>query len=126
LGWASWVCSSAGAGTSHEGTYRYILRDKAKGGSLHTHLRHKFRSYRRRSSPRVRRGRSPNQPMIGTRLRVVAERTRFGDYEIDTVIGRPVAGCYNNSSKLGSVEESATRSFRRISLDERRSGCFQQ
>jgi transposase, IS30 family len=74
---------------SHEGIYRYHLRDKAKGGSLHTHLRHKFRSYRRRSSPRVRRGRSPNQRMIGTRPQVVQERTRFGDNEIDTVIGRP-------------------------------------
>jgi IS30 family transposase len=74
---------------SHEGIYRYILRDKAKGGSLHTHLRHKFRSYRRRSSPRERRGRIPNQRMIGTRPKVVEERTRFGDYEMDTVIGRP-------------------------------------
>lgn len=74
---------------SHEGIYQYILRDKAKGGSLHTHLRHKFRSYRRRGSPRERRGRIPNQRMIGTRPHVVEERTRFGDYEMDTVIGRP-------------------------------------
>jgi len=74
---------------SHEGIYQYILRDKFKGGSLHIHLRHKFRSYRRRGSPRERRGRIPNQRMIGTRPQVVEERTRFGDYEMDTVIGRP-------------------------------------
>jgi len=40
---------------SHEAIYQYVLRDKAGGGSLHTRLRHKFRSYRRRGSPRERR-----------------------------------------------------------------------
>jgi IS30 family transposase len=60
---------------SHEGIYQHILRDKAKGGDLHAHLRHKLRSYRRRGSPRERRGRIPNQRMIGTRPRVVEERT---------------------------------------------------
>jgi IS30 family transposase len=74
---------------SHEGIYQYLLRDKEGGGSLHIHLRHKLRSYRRRGSPRERRGRIPNQRMIDTRPAVVEERTRFGDYEMDTVIGLP-------------------------------------
>ena len=74
---------------SHEGIYKYLLRDKAAGGSLHIHLRHKLRSYRRRGSPRERRGRIPNQRMIDTRPQVVEERTRCGDYEMDTVIGLP-------------------------------------
>jgi len=74
---------------SHEAIYQYVLRDKAGGGSLHTHLRHKLRSYRRRGSPRERRGRIPNQRMIDTRPQVVEERTRFGDYEMDTVVGTP-------------------------------------
>lgn len=74
---------------SHEGIYKYLLRDKARGGALHIHLRHKLRSYRRRGSPRERRGRIPGQRMIDTRPQVVEERTRFGDYEMDTVIGLP-------------------------------------
>lgn len=74
---------------SPEGIYQYILRDKDKDGSLHTHLRHKLRSYRRRGSPRERRGRIPNQRMIAERPQAVEERIRFGDYEMDTVIGRP-------------------------------------
>ena len=77
---------------SHEGIYKYLLRDKARGGSLHIHLRHKLRSYRRRGSPRERRGRIPNQRMIDNRPQVVEERTRFGDYEMDTVIGSASGG----------------------------------
>ena len=69
---------------SHESIYNYLLRDKASGGSLHIHHRHKLRNYRRRGSPKERRGRIPNQRMIDTEPPVVEERTRFGDYEMDT------------------------------------------
>ena len=69
---------------SHEGIYKYLLRDKASGASLHIHLRHKLRNYRRRGSPKERRGRIPNQCMIDTKPQVVEERTRFGDYKMDT------------------------------------------
>jgi IS30 family transposase len=74
---------------SPEGIYQHVLRDKARGGRLHTHLRHKPGSYRRRGAAKERRGRIPNQRMIDTRPQVVEERTRFGDYEMDTVIGTP-------------------------------------
>jgi IS30 family transposase len=74
---------------SHEAIYQHILRDKEKGGSLHHEMRHKIRSYRRRGAPRERRGRIPNQRMIETRPPIIEQRLRFGDYELDTVIGRP-------------------------------------
>lgn len=73
---------------SHEAIYQRLWADKKAGGSLHIHLRHKIRSYRRRGSPRERRGRIPGQRSIDDRPPEVEQRARFGDYEMDTVIGK--------------------------------------
>jgi IS30 family transposase len=74
---------------SHEAIYQRLWTDKKAGGTLHTHLRHKIRSYRKRGSPRERRGHIPGQRMIGERPPHIEHRARFGDYEMDTVIGKP-------------------------------------
>lgn len=74
---------------SHEAIYQRLWADKNAGGSLHIHLRHKIRSYRRRGSPRERRGRIPGQRTIDDRPPEVEQRARFGDCEMDTVIGSP-------------------------------------
>lgn len=72
---------------SHETIYRRLWADKKSGGSLHTHLRHKIGSYRKRDSPRERRVHIPGQRCISTRPPEIENRIRFGDYELDTVIG---------------------------------------
>jgi IS30 family transposase len=72
---------------SHETIYRRLWADKKTGGTLHSHLRHKIGTYRKRDSPRERRGRIPGQRCISTRPKVIEDRTRYGDYEMDTVIG---------------------------------------
>lgn len=74
---------------SHETIYQHIYADKRAGGDLHRHLRHRNKSYRKRGSQRERRGRLKNQVMIDQRPSVVEERSRIGDWEMDTVIGRP-------------------------------------
>jgi IS30 family transposase len=74
---------------SHETIYQYIYRDKRAGGKLHIHLRHRYKSYRKRGLGRERRGRIKDQVMIDERPAVVAERSRIGDWEMDTVIGNP-------------------------------------
>lgn len=74
---------------SHESIYRRLWADKQAGGDLHVHLRHKIRSYRRRGSPREKRGRISGQRMISERPPEIERRERFGDYEMDTVIGVP-------------------------------------
>lgn len=74
---------------SHETIYQHIYRDQRTGGTLHQHLRHRCKSYRQRGSGRERRGRIRNQVMIDERPPVVEERSRIGDWEMDTVIGRP-------------------------------------
>lgn len=74
---------------SHETIYRHIYQDKRRGGRLHQHLRRRYKSYRKRGEGRERRGRLKDQVMIDQRPPVVEERSRIGDWELDTVIGKP-------------------------------------
>lgn len=74
---------------SHETIYQHIYRDQKKGGNLHLQLRHHCKTYRKRGLGRERRGRIKNQVMIDQRPALVEERSRLGDWEIDTVIGGP-------------------------------------
>lgn len=72
---------------SHERIYQYIKADKQNGGSLYTHLRGK-------PSHRKRYGSTWHKNVLGERKRIeerpalVNQRQRFGDWEVDTVIGR--------------------------------------
>ena len=73
---------------SHETIYRWIWADKRSGGDLHTFLRRQGRKYAKRSSKNAGRGHIPNRVDIENRPKVVDEKARFGDLEIDTIIGR--------------------------------------
>lgn len=74
---------------SHETIYRFVWADKAaKGGlRLYEHLRRRGRRRRKRGSPYGGRG-IPDRRDISLRQEVVDRRARFGDLEIDTVIGK--------------------------------------
>lgn len=72
---------------SHETIYRWIWWDKRHNGYLHTHLRHRGRRYAKRSYSKKRRGIIPNRIDIDERPLIVEKRERFGDFEIDTIIG---------------------------------------
>ena len=73
---------------SHETIYRLVWRDKRAGGDLHTHLRHSPRKRRKRYGKNDFRGRIPGRTDISERPAVVDARSRFGDWEGDTVIGK--------------------------------------
>tara|TARA_B110000881_G_scaffold23491_1_gene17043 strand:+ start:821 stop:1777 length:957 start_codon:yes stop_codon:yes gene_type:complete len=73
---------------SHETIYLRIDANKVVGGDLHIHLRHKIKSYRNRNLAQDNRGRIPNAISIENRPAVVDERSRLGDWEMDTVIGK--------------------------------------
>lgn len=72
---------------SHEAIYKFIYRDKVEGGSLWKNLRHKHRK-RRSRIPKIKRPRIKNRTGIEERPNVVNLKSRFGDLEIDTMIGR--------------------------------------
>ena len=72
---------------SPEWIYQYIYFDKSQGGTLHTHLRcQKIR--RKRRGTTERRGQIIGRICITERPEIVETRTRIGDWEADTVIGK--------------------------------------
>ena len=72
---------------SHERIYQHIYEDKARGGDLHTHLRCR-KKQRKRYGSYAKRGFHDQPVSIDERPKVVAEKTRIGDLEIDTIIGK--------------------------------------
>ena len=72
---------------SHEWIYQYIYRDKRSGGTLWKHLRCR-KKRRKRYGSYEKRGQIPNRTSIDERPQVVEDRSRLGDWEADTIIGK--------------------------------------
>ena len=77
-----------GESVVHETIYRYIYDNKANGGKLYKSLRHKNKKYHKRSNDYKARGTIIDRVMIDQRPKIVEEKSRIGDLEIDTVIGK--------------------------------------
>lgn len=78
---------------SHETIYRHVWADKAAGGDLYKHLRRCARKYKvRGSNGKTRSGQIKNRVSIDDRPIAVDEKSRVGDWEIDTVIGKGHSG----------------------------------
>ena len=76
---------------SHEWIYQYIYRDKRSGGTLWKHLRCR-KKRRKRYGSYEKRGQIPNRTSIDERPQVVEDRSRLGDWEADTIIGKGKKG----------------------------------
>ncbi len=87
---------------SHEIIYQYVWADKKKGGSLHLHLRCNCKRYRKRTGSKDKRGQIKNRISIEQRPKIVDQKSRFGDLEIDTVIGK------NHKKALLTINDRAT------------------
>lgn len=77
---------------SVETIYQWVFKDAQNGGELYSHLRrsHKKRKKQRRYG--AGRGLIPHRVSIDERPTVVDERSRFGDWEGDTVEGKKGTG----------------------------------
>lgn len=84
---SGWLAAEKNVQISHERIYQHIGHDKRRGGSLYLHLRCRKKRRKRYGSP-DRRGRIRNRVPIDRRPGIVSERSRIGDWEADTVIGR--------------------------------------
>jgi IS30 family transposase len=85
---SEWLASEEDLHVSHEWLYQHIYADKRQGGDLYKHLRcQKLR--RKRYGSYDRRGQIKDRVSIEERPAVVERRSRIGDWEADTVIGRP-------------------------------------
>ena len=76
-----------GISVSHESIYLHIYQDKYQGGDLHKHLRCQ-KKRRKRYGKQDRRGRIPNRISIDERPVIVNNKSRVGDWEGDTIIGK--------------------------------------
>ena len=82
-----WMKSNMEMTVSHEWIYQYIYKDKLAGGSLHLHLRCR-KKRKKRYGTNDRRGIIKNRVNIDERPAVVDTRSRLGDWELDTIIGK--------------------------------------
>ena len=79
--------TQAGAVAPRDGV-SVVIADKAAGGGLYRHLRIVSKPYRKRYGSHDRRGKIKGRVDIDTRPAIVETRTRIGDWEGDTVIGK--------------------------------------
>jgi IS30 family transposase len=75
---------------SHERIYQYIRQEKEQGGGLYKHLRHRLKHRKRPVGGKhisIK-----NRVSIDDRPQVINNKQRFGDWEIDTIIGKDGKG----------------------------------
>jgi len=75
------------AKVSHEWIYQHIYRDKQMGGTLYLNLRCQ-RLRKKRYGKYDKRGNLKNQISIEERPQIVEQKSRLGDWELDTIIGK--------------------------------------
>jgi len=74
---------------SHETIYKIIRKDKADGGTLYKHTRHQLKHRKRPVGNKIA---IKNRVTIDQRPPVVDNKERFGDWEIDTIVGKENKG----------------------------------
>ena len=82
-----WLKAEHSICVSHEWIYHYILQDKLSGGDLYRHRRCQ-KQRRKRYGSYNRRGQIIGRISIDERPAVVDARSRLGDWELDTIIGK--------------------------------------
>lgn len=94
--------------------YRHVRADRSAGGDLHRHLRHRGKKYNRRSPGGAGRGVIPNRVDISERPAIVEEKSRVGDWEVDTIVGGRHRGALvsvvDRASKYTFLEGVVSRS----------------
>jgi len=107
-----------GGSVSHETIYRFIYANKARGGRLYQALRHRNKSYHRRGAAKDSRGKIPHRIGIEERPEVVEKKSRIGDWEIDTVIGKGHQGVLvtlaDRKSKFALIGHSTTKEAEQV------------
>jgi len=87
---------------SHERIYQHIRQDKETGGKIHVHTRHRLKHRKRPVSKFIP---IKNRVSIEERPDVINNKERFGDWEIDTIIGN------NQKGAIVTITERTTNFF---------------
>lgn len=99
---SGWLLQEQNELISHESIYLHVWSNKQSGGDLYTYLRRQGKKYDKRRNGKSTRGQIKNRVSIDDRPRVVDDKSRVGDWEIDTVIGK------GHSGALVTIVERAT------------------
>jgi transposase, IS30 family len=105
-----------------EWIYQFILKDKEKNGKLYLNLRHQNKKYRKRYGSPKRTGPIKNRKFIDERPKIVDEKSRMGDWEIDTIIGKQqkqaVISIVERFSKKTVLKKVSTRTANAVATIE--------
>lgn len=85
---SGWMKRNLNYSVSPERIYQHIWQDKKNGGYLYKHLRHGNKKYNKRSGKNAGRGCIPGRIDIDERPKIIDEKQRIGDWELDTIIGK--------------------------------------
>ena len=109
---SGWLARERDMRVSHESIYRYVRADKERGGDLHRHLRCRKRHRKPYGSP-ARTGPIVGRVSIDERPVVVERRERVGDWEADTIVGKPgkavIVSLVERRSRLTRLVKAACR-----------------
>ena len=94
---------------SHVRIYQFIEQDKQQGGDLYTHFRFYHTGHRRAKYGSKHKSGLKDRVSISQREQIVDDKSRVGDWEIDTIVGAGKKGA------ITTVVERAT-SLVRISI----------
>ena len=94
---------------THEAIYQYIYKNKASGGRLYLYLVRKMKKYQKRDAQYNSRGLIANRISISKRPKIVDNKTRIGDWEVDTIIGK-----YHQGSIVTIVDRKSRFTLMRI------------
>lgn len=97
---------------SYETIYQYIWQDKRNGGILYKGLRHAGKKYHKRSKG------TAGRVDIDERPPIVKEKTRLGDWELDTIIGAGQSGAIvsmvDRASKLTKLKKISHKTAQEV------------
>lgn len=91
---------------SIESIYKYVWADKKQKGTLYKHLRTQGKRYRKRGKTNDSRGILTNRNPIENRPKIVEDKERFGDFELDTIIGK------NHKGAIVTLNDRSTGWFK--------------
>jgi len=107
---SGWLKKQGESTVSPERIYQFIWDDKKSNGTLYKHLRRKGRKYSKRSNSKDNRGIIKNRVSIEKRPKIVEKRERFGDLEVDLIIGGKQAILTINDRASGMIKMSKVES----------------
>ncbi len=104
---------------SHEAIYKFIYKNKSFGGKLYLNLPHKMKKYNKKDSSYNSRGIIIDRVSIFKRPKIVEKKSRIGDFEVDTIIGKyhqgAIVSIVDRKSKFTLLKKVDTKEAKKVS-----------